>query len=103
VKSKDELVKEMTKRLMDQGLLIEAGWVGLKIMAIPDDAPQIQIEEMRNAFFAGAQHLFSSIMVGLDPDHEPTDRDMLRLDLIDKELGNFLKEYEQKIQVKGSA
>jgi hypothetical protein len=98
VKNKEELVMEMTKALMDQGLIIEAGWMGLKIMAVADDAPPVQIEEMRNAFFAGAQHLFASIMHGLDPDKEPTETDMRRLDLIDAELRRFIAEYEAKLK-----
>jgi len=48
---------------------------------------------MRNAFFAGAQHLFSSIMTILEPDAEPTEKDMQRMDLIDKELRAFINDF----------
>jgi hypothetical protein len=96
--NKEKLVEQMTKTLMDQGLIIEAGWIGLKIMAVADDASPIQVEEMRNSFFAGAQHLFASIMHGLDPDKEPTETDMRRLDLIDAELRQFITEYEAKLK-----
>lgn len=82
-------LEALCRSLTDEGKLIEAGWVGLRIAAVPVDAPQIQIDEMRNAFFAGAQHLFSSIMTILEPDEEPTDNDMARLDLIDAELRTF--------------
>jgi len=56
------VVDEVTKKLVDEGKIIEAGWVSLKIMSIPDDAPQVQLDEMRMAFFAGAQHLFGSMI-----------------------------------------
>jgi hypothetical protein len=49
---------------------------------------------MHYAFMAGAQHLFSSIMTILDPEAEPTERDLKRMDLIDQELEAFRKEME---------
>jgi hypothetical protein len=84
--------------------MIEAGWVGLRIAAIPLDAPDIQIDEMRSAFFAGARHLFSSIMTILEPDAEPTDKDMERMSMIEKELGEFIQQFELKhFPARGSA
>lgn len=88
------LAHELAKRLSDQGRLIEAGWIILRAMAVPPDAPEMQVNEMRYAFMAGAQHLFSSIMGTLDPDEEPTDADLRRLDLIHNELEAFRKEME---------
>lgn len=87
-------LERLSKELTDKGKLIEAGWVGMRLAAIPLDAPSVQLDEMRNAFFAGAQHLFSSIMTILEPDAEPTDADLSRMDLIDKELRNFIEQYE---------
>lgn len=88
------LAHELSKRLSDQGRLIEAGWIGLRAMAVPPDAPEVQVNEMRYAFMAGAQHLFASIMGILDPGEEPTDADLRRLDLIHNELEAFRKEME---------
>lgn len=82
----DDLVNGVAKKLADDGKLIEAGWVGLKLAAIPGDAPQAQVDEMRLAFMAGAQHLFASIMGILDPGDEPTDADLRKMDLIAAEL-----------------
>ncbi|GAA3849457.1 hypothetical protein GCM10022626_19710 [[Pseudomonas] carboxydohydrogena] len=73
--------------------LIEAGWIGLRIAAIPLDAPAVQLDEMRNAFFAGAQHLFYSIMTILEEGSDATDNDLKRMDLIDRELRAFINEY----------
>lgn len=87
-------LRRAERDLVDQGKLIEAGWVGLRIAAIPLDAPKTQLEEMRNAFFAGARHLFTSIMTILEPGDEPTDVDLARMDQIDAELDAFIKDYE---------
>ncbi|WEF52529.1 hypothetical protein AFIC_001020 [[Pseudomonas] carboxydohydrogena] len=73
--------------------MIEAGWIGLRIAAIPLDAPAVQLDEMRNAFFAGAQHLFYSIMTILEEGSDATDNDLKRMDLIDRELRAFINEY----------
>ncbi len=92
-------LERMTRELAEQGKLIEAGWYSLRLAAIAPDAPALQLSEMRMAFFAGAQHLFGSMMGGvLDPDAEPTADDLRRMDLIDAELEAFIKEFELRIQ-----
>src|SRR5262245_18879548 len=91
---KQALVNTITKRLGDEGKLIEAGWEALRLIAIPEDAPAVQIHEMRMAYMAGAQHLFSCLMAIQDPGEEPTEDDIRRMDLIDAELQNFRKELE---------
>jgi hypothetical protein len=88
--------EKLTKDLVDKGKLIEAGWVSLRLAAVPDDASALQLEEMRNAFFAGAQHLFGSIMTMLEPDAEPTEADLARMDLIAAELDGFIEKYKLK-------
>jgi hypothetical protein len=84
----------LTRELTDSGKLIEAGWVGLRIACDLIDAPADQLREMRMAFFAGAQHLFGSILNVLEPGEEPTDKDLLRMDLIHTELDTFIKDFE---------
>lgn len=86
-------LERLSRELADQGKLIEAGWVGLRVACDLEDAPKVQLQEMRNAFFAGAQHLFSSIMTILEPDAEPTEKDLERMDLIDKELRAFINDF----------
>lgn len=92
-----EFLVRLTRELMDQGKLIEAGWVSLRMHTIPLNAPAGQLQEMRMAFMAGAQHLFSSMMAGLDPDAEPTEADTRRMDLIDAELEAFAKELKLRV------
>lgn len=97
-------LEQLSRELADKGKLIEAGWIGLRIACELEDAPKIQLEEMRNAFFAGAQHLFSSIMTIMEPDSEPTEKDLQRMDLIDKELRAFINDFTlRNIPTGGSA
>ena len=69
-------LEKLSRDLIDSGKLIEAGFIGLRIAATAKDAPEIQVHEMRIAFFAGAQHLFGTVMTVLEPDAEPTEKDM---------------------------
>jgi len=86
-------LERLHKELANSGKLIEAGWVGLRVACNLIDAPADQLQEMRNAFFAGAQHLFASIMISLDPGEEPTEQDLNRMNLIDAELKRFIQEF----------
>jgi hypothetical protein len=68
------------------------------------DAPLVQLEECKLAFFAGAQHLFGSLMTVVDPGEEPTEADLRKMDLIDRELRRFVEQFElQMAKTKGSA
>jgi len=97
-------LERLTRELVDQGKIIEAGWVSLRLAAIPLDAPADQLEEMRNAFFAGAQHLFLSIMTMLEGGDDPTKNDLSRMELIDLELRAFINDYTlRKFPSEGSA
>jgi hypothetical protein len=89
-----QFLEQLSRKLADDGKLIEAGWVSLRIQAIPFNAPAVQLEEMRMAFMAGAQHLFSSIMTILEDGVEETEADLSRMDLIHKELEAYAKEIE---------
>ena len=55
------------------------------------------------AFFAGAQHLFGSIMTMLDQDADVTEADLGRLSLIDAELQSFAENFAATIKTRGSA
>jgi hypothetical protein len=94
----------LSKRLADEGKLIEAAWIGLRQATVPFDAPAVQLEEMRNAFMAGALHVFSIKMMILDPGDMETDFDMRRMSLIDAELREFAKELGLRMaRTKGNA
>lgn len=85
-------LERLTKELANKGKLIEAGWVSLRLNCIHPNAPPEQLQEMRMAFMAGAQHLFSSMMGMLDPEPGETPGDMKRMELIHKELEAFGEE-----------
>jgi hypothetical protein len=84
-------LERLSRELTDSGKLIEAGWVGMRLYVIPHNAPKEQLEEMRLAFFAGAQHLLGSIFSIMDEGNEPTEADLRRMDLIHNELNEFAK------------
>lgn len=97
-------IERVSRQMVDDGRLIEAGWLGLRIACKLEDAPKNQLEEMRNAFFAGAQHLFSSIMTILDPGADPTAKDLERMDAIDRELKTFINDFSiRNLPTGGSA
>lgn len=91
-----EFVEGLTRGLVDRGKLIEAGWISLRYSVMDPDAPQIQVDEMRMAFFAGAQHLFASIMIIMDAEAEPTQQDLKRMNLISAELDEFIQQFEAR-------
>jgi hypothetical protein len=94
---------DLARQLIDRGRIIEAGWMGLQKLALPDASPS-QIATMRSSFFAGAAHLFSSIMSILGPGAEPTEKDFDRLTAIDNELRAFERDFHvHRLPTEGSA
>lgn len=83
---------------VDRGLIIEMGFASMIEATYPDwrDMPAHQKDDLRAAFFAGAQHLFGSIMSFLDPGAEPTNRDMVRMEKIVHELDAFIRDYAKR-------
>lgn len=81
------------KQLIDQGRIIQAGWEGFVKYSYPPTVSEMQKAEMRNCFFAGAQHLFGSIIQVLGPEGGNEEKDMQRLDSIAKELETFISVY----------
>lgn len=99
-----KLAAEISKRFLAEGKLIEAGFASLQLTAMSREAPPDQVREMRMAFFAGAQHLWGTIMNVMDPGTEPTDADLKKMDLIQKELDGFIKAFaKQHLPTKGQA
>lgn len=82
----DKVARAVIKAAADNGKIIEVGFEALRELAIAPNAPQIQVDEMRLAYMAGAQHLFSSMMCVLDPGKEETEDDLARMAGIQSEL-----------------
>lgn len=76
--------------------LIERGWNSYRDMVLPKNAPDIQIRECRQAFYAGAAILMQGIMGALDSGDEPTDADMQRMAAIQDELDAFGQEIDKR-------
>ena len=94
----------LVKGFIERGKLIEAGFASLRVFVIAPDAPQDQVDEMRMAFMAGAQHLLGSIMNVLDPGEEPSEADMKRMSLIGDELEAYGEELKLRTtRTEGSA
>jgi hypothetical protein len=93
---RQKFLNDLSRRLADEGKLLEAGWISYRATVIDPKAPPIKLEECRIAFFAGAQHLFSSIMTVADPGEEPTPADMRRMQLISDELDKFIVDFKKK-------
>ena len=92
--------KEVRKKLVqltEAGKIIEVGWFGFKTLVLN---PAAGMEQVRTAFFAGAQHLFSSMMTIMDPGGEPTERDMKLMEQIHNELEEFKKTIKGLIRSK---
>lgn len=99
-----EVVDRLTRELVDNGRLVEAGWISFKLMVVPTNASQVQLDEMRNSFFAGAQHLFGSITTMLEAGEEATETDLRRMSQINTELDEFLQRLKLRVeQPRGSA
>jgi hypothetical protein len=91
-------LEALSRRLADEGKLIEAGWIGLRLMWLPGVTQGRELQAMRMAFMAGALHLFFSIMTVLEEDAEPTETDLNRM-----ELEAFGRELERMPPPRGSA
>jgi hypothetical protein len=81
---------EICRQLTDKGKLIEAGFAVLHYTSIPDGVSPYQVADMRYAFFAGAQHLFASLMSILEPGTEATEADVSRITIIQIELEEWV-------------
>lgn len=82
------LASAIAREWADKGQLIEGGWQAFRHICLKD-APEEQVREMRKAFWLGAQHLHGSMMQALDPDREPTERDLVVMSNIFHELQKF--------------
>jgi hypothetical protein len=86
-----KLAQEIGRRLAEEGKLVEAGWEMFCAMTMPPNVGEDQKWDMQMAFFAGAQHVFHTLLSIMDPGTEPTEADMLRIGNLDNELTRFAK------------
>lgn len=91
-----ELFSIMAKELLNQCKIVEGGFSGYKTHIFPSGLPPFQEEELRNAFFAGAQHLYGTMMAVFSEAGDPSDEDMRNMDAIHTELKEFIKSFKVK-------
>lgn len=87
-----QIADSLLQELSDRGQIVEGGWRAYELLSGLKDAPEVQRNECRKAYFLGAQHLFSSVLGMLSPDSE---LDCERMTKLDKELRQFIKSIEE--------
>ncbi len=68
---------------------IADGWKSYQQLVMDPKAGQVQVDETKQAFYAGASLLWYALMFTLEPDAEPTELDMQRMDDINTEVEAF--------------
>jgi hypothetical protein len=83
----NRLCDKLARDLVDRGLLIRAGSKAILSLGLPAD----RTEALRYAFFAGAEHVFSTMFRIMDDGREPTLNDLARMSKIHDELEAWRK------------
>lgn len=71
------------------GGLIRTQWENFRALCLPDDAPAVQVREMRRAFYAGVDCIIVKIMHDLSEGPDVEDRDIELMEGIEAELQAF--------------
>lgn len=75
--------------------LIADAWRDFEIQVVPLNAPDVQRTECRRAFYQGALSLFHGMVKMFDPDKEPTEADLKKMEAISAEIDQFLEDLQQ--------
>lgn len=86
------------RELIDQGKLIEAGWAVFADAVLPPGVSEAQKNDMMISFFAGAEHVFSTIINMLEEGEEPTAADLRRMDKIHAEIERWRAVISERVQ-----
>lgn len=95
---KQAQIIHMMQRLMDEGRLVESGWMAFRSGMGPAPSP-VQLRERRLAFWNGASFLFQALMHAMEPGPLETEPDLRRVARLDAEL----REFEAKIKANEGA
>lgn len=69
-------------------------WASYVSKVIPADAPPVQVEECKRAFYAGAQGMFQAVMAATEPEDEDASED--RLASLEFEMQDFLRLFKKR-------
>lgn len=70
---------------------VETQWLSYREAVIAPNAPSIQLQEMRRAFYAGAKGLLTEVLARLSEGQEVTEADLAFMESIQNELDAFAK------------
>lgn len=69
--------------------LMAEQWDSFARAILPKDASAVQRQEMRRAFYAGAQGILHGVIAAFAPESEPTDEDLQIMADLELELSEF--------------
>lgn len=75
--------------------LMAEQWDQFSRRVLPVDASAVQKQEMRRAFYAGAQSILFRVIQALAPETEPTTEDIQVMEDVHQELQEFAKLVQQ--------
>ncbi len=78
-----------------QARRIFEAWESYRTRVVPTEAPPIQVQECRRAFYAGAAALFETLYADLEPGPDATLRDVTLLDDLADELRTMVLDVAQ--------
>jgi hypothetical protein len=88
---------EESQRAARAGKIIAAGWESFRAQVVAPDASPTQLREMRLAWFAGAQYLYTALIRMMDAGDEPTAADLAVMMAIDDELNAFAADFTARL------
>lgn len=69
--------------------LVAEQWDQFARAVLPRDTPAVQRQEMRRAFYAGAQGVLFKVVAAFAPESEPTEADLKIMEDVHRELSDF--------------
>jgi hypothetical protein len=100
----DKMAEDVTKRLADQGKLIEAGYAAFRLQTArdPDRTDVLRLgyiagDDLRLAYIAGAAHCYSSLMAMLDPGQDETAAYLSRMEKLHDEIQQLQSELTARL------
>jgi hypothetical protein len=84
----DQAGVHLTEQLLERKQLLVGGFAAYCMNHGVKPGDQ-RIPAMFDVYMSGAEHLWSSILVLLDEDNEPTDEDVRRMDVIANEIDEW--------------
>jgi hypothetical protein len=64
----DVTLERITKQMMDEGRVLEAGWTGFRVLCLPADIQRKQEDTLRRIYFIGAKCLMTALEASLQSD-----------------------------------